>query len=171
MSSQYVIKSWKANPEASAGSNTYVEIHGRASGLISWLLNLLNISPTVSLTVTADKIVFTEGSLEGNMTYTTALTKVSSTLNGYVKPWKEAIFLGIILGALTFFLAGIPGIIIALIYYFLNKRLAIGYTDLAGTGHLIEFKRSIIEGQNIDEKEGERVIGIIQGLVDSKHRQ
>ncbi len=53
----FVIKSWSTSDQLD-GNGNYVNINGRAGGFVSWLLNLLDISPTVSLTVRADKIIF-----------------------------------------------------------------------------------------------------------------
>lgn len=164
----YVIKSWKAQTEPIDESQTYVKIEGRAGGLLSWLLSLVNISPTVSLVVNSDKIVFEEGSLSGSLRYQTPLENTCATFYGYTKPWKEAVALGIVLGLITLFLFAIPGIIAGIAYYFLNKTLTVGYSDMGGLRNAIQFKRSLIEGQDIDEAEAAKVCAIIQNLVDAK---
>ena len=60
----YVIKSWKASESADA-EGRHVSIHGRQAGLISWLLSLLQIDPTVSIHVYKDKFSFEVGPLRG----------------------------------------------------------------------------------------------------------
>lgn len=164
----YVIKSWKAQDVPIEGTDSFVKIHGRAGGLLSWMLGLMNISPTVTLDVGSDKIAFEQGSLEGSMVHRTPLEHLCSTFYGYTKPWKEAVVVGVLVGALTFFLAGIPGIIAGILYYYLKKTLTVGYTDIGGNSHAISFQRSVIEGQQIDENEAGRVCAIIQRLVDQK---
>ena len=164
----YVIKSWKAQTEPIDDSQTYVRIEGRAGGLLSWLLSLVNISPTVSMVVSSDKITFAEGSLSGSLRYLTPLENICATFYGYTKPWKEAVAIGVVIGLITSFLFGIPGIIAGIIYYFLNKTLTVGYSDMGGLRNAIHFKRSLIEGQNIDESEAAKVCAIIQNLVDAK---
>lgn len=164
----FVIKSWFASSTPDLEQN-YVSISGRAGGLIAWLLNLLGISPTVRLTVRADKIVFQKGSLEGTLNYLTPLENTCSMFYAFKRPLKEALVLGLILGAATFFTFGILGIAIAILYYVLNKTLTIGFTDVGGRMSEIPFKRSVIEGRVIDEQEAARVCGIIQQLVDT-HR-
>lgn len=166
----FVIKSWSASGKPD-GDGNYVSINGRAGGVVSWLLNLLDISPTVTLTVRADKITFQKGSLEGSLHFLTPLENTCSMFYALKRPLKEAVIMGIVLGAATFFLLGIPGIAIAILYYLLNKTLTIGFTDTGGRVSEIPFKRSVIEGQVIDEAEAARVCDIVQGLVDAQRER
>ena len=166
----FVIKSWSASDQPDADGN-YVNINGRAGGLVSWLLNLLDISPTVRLTVRADKIIFQKGSLEGSLHFLTPLENACSMFYALKRPLKEAVILGIVLGAATFFTFGILGIAIAVLYYLLNKTLTIGFTDVGGRVSVIPFRRSVIEGQSIDEAEASRVCNIVQHLVDARRNR
>ena len=165
----FVIKSWSAASQPDADGN-YVNISGRAGGFVSWLLNLLGISPTVQLIVQADRVVFQKGSLEGTFNFITPLENTCSTFYAFKRPLKEAVILGVILGALTFFSLGIIGIAIAILYYVLNKTMTVGFTDLGGRVSEIPFKRSVIEGKNLDEAEAARVCDIIQHLVDARRK-
>lgn len=166
----FVIKSWFASDQADVQGN-YVNISGRAGGFVSWLLNLLGISPTVSLVVSADKVTFQKGSLEGTLHFITPLENTCSMFYAFKRPLKEAVILGIILGAATFFTFGLIGIAIAILYYVLNKTLTIGFTDVGGRMSQIPFKRSVIEGQRIDEDNAARVCEIVQRLVDSRRNR
>jgi len=163
----FVIKSWSASSNPDADQN-YVNILGRAGGLVTWLLNALGISPTVRLIVNGEKIIFQKGSLEGTFNYLTPLENTCSMFYAFKRPLKEALVLGVVLGAATFFTFGILGIAIAILYYVLNKTLTIGFTDLGGRMSEIPFKRSVIEGQVIDEAEAARVCDIVQRLVDAR---
>jgi hypothetical protein len=163
----FVIKSWTASDQPDTDGN-YVNISGRAGGFVSWILNLLGISPTVHLMVKADKIIFRKGSLEGALNFLTPLENTCSMFYAFKRPLKEAVILGVILGALTFFSFGIIGIAIAILYYVLNKTLTIGFTDVGGRVSEIPIKRSVIEGLSIGEAEAARVCEIIQRLVDSR---
>lgn len=163
----FVIKSWSAGDQPNA-QGELVNIEGRAGGLISWLLNLLGISPTVSLAVRVDKMTFHKGSLEGTVNFITPLENICSMFYAFKRPLKESVILGVILGAATFWLFAIPGILIGILYYVLNKTLTIGFTDLGGRVSEIPFKRSVIEGHTLDENEAARVCGIVQRLVDQR---
>ena len=166
----FVIKSWSANDHPD-GDGNYVNINGRAGGLVSWLLNLLGISPTATLTVRTDKITLQTGSLEGSVHLLTPLENTCSMFYGFKRPLKEAVILCVVLGALTFFTFGILGIAIAILYYVLNKTLTIGFTDTGGRLSQIHFKRSVIEGQVIDEVQAARVCDIVQRLVDARQER
>lgn len=163
----YVIKSWRASDTSDANGN-HVHIVGRTGGLISWLLNLVGISPTVELVATADLVSFKEGSWGGLVRYHTPLQNVCATFYGYTKPWLSALLLGLFLAAATFFLLGIPGLIVGIIYYYLNKTLTVGFSDMGGRVSHINFKRSVIEGQKIDEGAAMEVCRIIQRLVEER---
>ena len=163
----FVIQSWSASNQPNADGE-YVHISGRAGGLIAWLLNLLGISPTLHLIVQTDKIIFRKGSLEGTLNFITPLENTCSTFYAFKRPLKEAIILGIILGAATFFSFGLIGIAIAVLYYVLNKTLTVGFTDMAGRISEIPFKRSVIEGKTLDESEASYVCDVIQKLVDAR---
>ena len=165
----FVIKSWSAANQPDADGN-YVHISGRAGGFVSWLLNLLGISPTVQMIVQANRIIFQKGSLEGTFNFITPLENTCSTFYAFKRPLKEAVILGVILGALTFFSFGIIGIAIAILYYVLNQTLTVGFTDIGGRVSEIPFKRSVIEGISLDEAEAARVCDIVQHLVDARRK-
>ncbi len=168
----FVIKSWSATDQPDT-DGSYVNISGRPGGFVSWVLNLLGISPTVQLIVRGDRIVFQKGSLEGTLNFITPLKDTCSTFYAFKRPLKEAIILGVILGALTFFSFGIIGLAIAVLYYVLNKTLTVGFTDIGSRLREkgIPSKRSVIEGQVIDEAEAARVCDIIQHLVDARRKR
>ena len=167
--SVYVTKTWHASDQADANGN-YIHISGRAGGLISLLFNLLGISPTVELKVSADQISFIQGSWGGLIQYNLPLENVCATLYGYIKPWKEAIILGVVIGVaiaskLGIILGIVIGIVSGIIYYFLNKKLKVGFSDMGGRASQIVFKRSISEGHNINEQAAADVCRIIQTMV------
>jgi hypothetical protein len=175
----YVITSWKINDNPASIDDPCVKIEGRADGLIAWLLNLVHISPTMFLTVTGRDIVYKKASLSGNLTYRTPLAKTSSICHGFSKPWATAILLGVIVAAVLHFIrisyygdiiADIAGLAVAVVYYFLNLELTLGYTDVAGTSFPISFKPSVIDGKNIDEESVTKVAAKIQSLVEKAER-
>ena len=171
-----VIKSWHASEIPDENGN-YVHIAGRTDGLISWIFNLIGISPTVELKVSVGKISFVENSWAGLFECHTPLENVCTTFYGYIKPWKEAFILGVVVGFVIFMpvaisgiLAGIfvgilVGILVGIIYYSLNKTLKVGFCDIGGDSREIKFKRSIIEGHNIDEQAAAGVCRLIQAKL------
>jgi len=166
----FVIKNWYAGYEPD-GEGNFINISGRAGGFVSWLLNLLGISPTVRMIVSIDKITFQKGSLEGTLHLLTPLENTCTMSYAFKRPLKEAVVMGVVLGAATFFTFGLLRIAIAVLYYVLNKTLTIGFTDVGGRVSEIPFKRSVIEGKTLDEAEAARVCDIIQKLVDARRKQ
>lgn len=161
-----VIKTW--NVSETAGQNgEFIHIHGRQSGLISFALSLLGISPTTTLVVDAQSIRLEQGSLAGFKRSVTPILHVSTTSAGYKKPWKAALVITAILGVLLLFMpvfGQLIAVLVGLAYYFLTQELFITYVA-PEVKESIEFKRSLIEGQNIDEHAGERIVAIIEMLV------
>lgn len=162
-----VIKQWYASDKPDANGE-YVRIQGREAGLISFLLSLLKVDPTTTLVVDARSVFYEQGSLAGFRRVMAPLKNVSSVSSGYSKPWKGALIIGGIMAALLTFLPIIGWLIgagIGVLYYVLNKELFVGARDNGGQALDIVFKRSIIEGQNIDEQAGERIVSVIEMLL------
>ncbi len=157
-----VLKKWHAGTTPDTNGN-YVHLVGRQAGLFAWLLALLKIDPTTEVEIKQNLIVFTEGSLSGRERRVIPVQSVSSAYYGYTKPWKEALLLTILLA--PFF--GI-GLILGPLYYFLNKKLVVGVVEGSGWVGGFAFKRSVIEGKNIQEKDAFNVIDIIRGLIEAK---
>ena len=61
----------------------------------------------------------------------------------------------------------IAAIVIAAIYYAFNKRMSIGLVEMSGVVNQIVFKRSVLEGINLDEQSSSQASDVIQWLMDS----
>lgn len=157
-----VIKKWHASSTPNSDGN-YVHLVGREAGLFAWILSLIGIDPTTEIEIKEKIIVFTSGSLSGKQKRVIPMKSVCSAYYGYVKPWQTALVLGILL--LGFF--GL-GLIVGPLYYFLNKELTVGVVEISSWVGGFSFKRSVIEGQNIDEKKAYEVIDIIRTLIEEK---
>ena len=167
-----VIKSWsvKSNP---APGEPFVKIVAREGGFWSFIFSLLGIDATTTMLVSSTRIEFEQGSLSGFVSRLTPFEHISSTFYGRHKPWKTALMiLGLciavgsaIKSATGFMLFLLLGIIGGGLYYFLNRQLMIGFNEDSGTSAVITFKRSVIEGQEIDEVQLRKIIMIIEGLI------
>lgn len=172
-----VVKTWRVDQSAPDADGAYVKIVGREGGLIAWLLSHMGVDPTTTLTVTGKQIYFSSASLAGTQSRVIPLGSVCSSYYGYYKPWKVA--LGIIAGfmwvgssipqggAWAFLTFMLVGIIVAVVYYFLNRRLTLGFVENSGVVNGIMFKRSVIENVDVSEEEAKRVCSIVQTLVES----
>jgi hypothetical protein len=164
-----VIKNWNASDKPDENGE-YVRIQGRESGLFSFLLALVGIDPTTTLRIDAESVRRDQGSLSGSDRSVTPLKRVATASYGYSKPWKPAAVM-IVFGMLAMsipligWLIGLLLLLWAPLYYVLNRQLFVRIGDTGGNWTGIEFKRSVIEGKNIDEAAGERIVRIIEMLL------
>lgn len=164
-----VIKRWECSREANEQGN-YVHLVGREGGLISWLLSLVGIDPVSEVEVKEDLIKFTSSSLAGKEMRIIPIKSLTSAYYSYEKPWKIAIVIfivGFFLIPTNIFL-GLLVCIASVVYYVLNKNLAVAVVEASGWSGAFAFKRSIIEGQNIDEEAGYEVIEVIRQRIEAK---
>lgn len=157
-----VIKKWYAGDDANENGN-FVHLVGREAGLLSWFLSIFKIDPTSEIEIKDNLIKFTSSSLAGQEKRIIPLKSITSAYYGYEKPWKTALVLTILLMPVFFI-----GFIVGPLYYFLNKNLTVGVVEASGWVGSFSFKRSIIEGQNINEEEAYKVIEIIRSLIEAK---
>lgn len=172
-----VIKSWSVKTSPTA-NEPYVRILGRESGLLSFLLSLVGVDATTTLVITHTHMEFETGSLSGFIRRITPFAHMSSAFYGRFKPWKTAgglllftLFVsgslvgkGGVLSTLGLLLLLVGGVG-ALIYYFLNRELTLGFHEDSGAALGITFKRSVIEGQEINEEALRRIIAIVEHLL------
>ena len=157
-----VIKKWYASDNANENGD-FVHLVGREAGLLSWLLSVFKIDPTSEIEIKDNLIKFTSSSLAGQEKRIIPLNSITSAYYGYEKPWKMALVLTVLLMP-AFFI----GLIVGPLYYFLNKNLTVGVVEASGWVGSFSFKKSIIEGQNINEEEAYKVIEIIRSLIEAK---
>jgi hypothetical protein len=174
-----VVKTWRANSIEQDGEGNFVAIVCRQQGLIGFLLNALGVAPTTTIKVGGERIEFTSASLAGYSRRLIPLRGVCSTYYGFRRPVSQAIavatiglFLG---GSIAGNVSGMVGAIImvlgvvaALVYYLLNKKLTLGFVENSGAISGIQVKASLIEGKKIDETDAERVCQIIQNLIEAR---
>lgn len=170
-----VIKSWSVKSHPGAGE-PYVKVVARESGFWNFIFSLLGIDATTTFQVTGSRIEFEQGSLSGFIRRLTTFEHICSTFYGRFKPWKTALgifgfclFLGSAMqSGWALFAFFVLGAVISGLYYVLNRQLTFGFTDAAGEVAAITFKRSVIEGQEINEEQLHKIIGVIENLI--KHR-
>ncbi|MDP3689247.1 MAG: zinc ribbon domain-containing protein, partial [Sulfurimicrobium sp.] len=154
----------------------YVRITGRKGGLISFVLAFVGIDPTVSLLVDRENVRFKEGTWHGFNSCVTPIENLCSGNYGYAKPfWGTVVLLVVALFMLlsdetALRIASLILILGAILYYFLNKTTKLGVTYVDGGWNGFAFKRSIIEGKNIDEISAERIISIIEMIMLGKDK-
>ena len=117
------------------------------------------------------------------------LCNVCSTICGYSKPWKKAIFIFIIVFFPTYLIltmidrdyrgsGSISAVVLGLLlstaaavaYYLLHRNFTLGFVEDSGERSIICFKRSVIENQEIDEVQAGYVSQLIQALIEHKQQ-
>ncbi|RQO61114.1 hypothetical protein DBR47_07690 [Paucibacter sp. KBW04] len=157
-----VIKKWYASEVPNEEGN-YVHLVGREAGLFAWLLSVIGLDPTTEIQIKDKLIIFSAASLSGRSTRVIPMQSITSAYYGYEKPWKEALLIAVLLSPVFFI-----GLLLGPLYYFLNKTLAIGVVEASSWSGGFAFKRSVIEGQNIDEKQAYRVIEVVRKLIEKQ---
>lgn len=184
----YVIKSWRASNKPDSKKN-YVKIVGRRQGFISWVLSMIGIDPTMTITVSDARIEISNTSLAGSLRKLIPHQGVCSTFYGYQKPWQMTLVIFFLsssflsgglaiafgsdnkgLAVVGIFLGLLVGIVIALIYYFLNRTITLGFIEQSGVASRIDFKRSVIENQDIDEDQAAYICELVQYLVETRSK-
>jgi len=150
-----------------------VRIVARKEGLISWLLSLMGIDSTYTLRVYADRIESLEGSLSGQLKTVVPMMQVDTYIAGFTKPVMSLV-MGIILVLLVVLALCMFGkigfvsqimivaAILCFVQYFTKKCLMLNFTTVGANGILFLFKRSVIEGVNVDETFADRVCEIVK---------
>ena len=158
--------------------NEFLCIRGRASGLLSWVLSLCGINPVSSLSCNKQSMKFEEAAIRyGKKSLDIPLTAVTCVSTGIYKPF------GLLVIGIIFTISGIAGtfvpnagagsliigLIIAAIFfilYALKKQMFFGV--YIGGDHpvaVIIAKKSIIEGQNINEQKFEAAANALNNAV------
>lgn len=187
--SPLVLKSWYASNTPMA-DGSFICITGRRSGLMGWILALIGIDPVTTLKVSATRVEFHSASITGTAHRITPLTSVSSSYFGFHKPIGRAIAAGflvfVIFAAFTSAIlsvamhapevaaivallgGGLVGVAAALLYLYFNKTQTIGFIEVSGDICEIQFKPSVIEGVNVDEKQAKYAAELMQHLIQAR---
>jgi hypothetical protein len=187
--SPLVLKSWYASNTPMA-DGSFICITGRRSGLMGWILAVIGIDPVTTLKVSATRVEFHSSSITGTAHRITPLTSVSSSYFGFHKPIARAIAAGFLVfvifgvvasailggvmgnpevGAIVGLLGGgLVGVAAALLYLYFNKTQTIGFIEVSGDICEIQFKPSVIEGVNVDEKQAKYAAELMQHLIQTR---
>jgi len=172
-----VLKEFRLNEN----EDEFLKIVGRASGFLGWLLSIFGIDPITSLTCNKKSIKFEEAAIKnGKNTLNVPLASISAVQSGLNKPFILLVFgiifiIGGIFGAIAsrsfgiFFLGVIIGAVF-IVFYSLKKTMSFGiYCGGDRAIATICMKKSIIEGQNIDETKYELAANaLLHAVLESK---
>lgn len=158
----------------------YVHILARRSGLMAWILTSCGIDVTTTLDIYEDHILFTEGSLSGQLKTCMPLSSLSVVTCGFTKPFVMALcavilfVLGIMFVTNTTAQFGIILIALGVVYiigYFLRKAMIVSLMANSGWDATICFKRSVIENVPVDYNTTMEVVNLVNGLISRQQAQ
>jgi len=176
-----VLKRFHVNEDPSA--KTAVEISGRLSGIVSWVLTLLRLEPEFELVVNDSEATIRRGSLSGIVYIYVPLAKISASVCGYqrsILAFGLAVLFsfGFVLNLVSGFLESNRDQVgsdmgyafgflvlaaIAALIYFLSKRIAIVFETMHQHGFV--FKRSVIENVSVDLPQAMQAIAVINARI------
>lgn len=147
-----------------------VEIVARKSGLISWLLSLIGVDSTFTFRAYLDRLESEEGSLSGRLNTVIPLSALDTFTYGFTKPMQ------LLVGAIVLLVVGLASmansavigfllLIVAGVFavlYYLRKSLVLNFSTNGANGILFVFKRSVIEGVNVDENFAKEVSVLVK---------
>ncbi len=160
-----------------ANAETFVHITCRPSGLLNWLLNLIGIVGTSSLTANRECLDFKTTSLKGFESVTAPLPCVTTVTCGLRKPLNHLI------SAIVCFLLGTIGaaaiskylmlfLLLAIVYgvlYYLGKSFFIGFMNGGDRVYGVEFHASVIEGIKVDNDKVNETCALIRQEIIKSH--
>lgn len=166
----------KFKVDESLSEGVLVDIRGRASGIIGWLLTIIGLYGETSLKMTGKEISFSNKSRFGQIYQVVPIPCISSTHCGYSRSIGYLILavLFIISGVITGFVPGSNSVAVIivllfgglfLIAYWFSKRIAITLETSGGMVLGLSFKRSVIENVRVDIDQALKAIHVVNGKV------
>lgn len=167
-----VVKEWKIDP----GAPIPVCIKGRKAGLLAWFLSFLKLDATTTFELHANHVSLADGSLAGQIREIVPLSGACNIGTGYLKPF------GYILAAVGFCFWAIVSLfndnasgwavvwqlvlaVGSVIAYFLNRCLVLYVKPVSSSTIQIAFKRSVIEGVDVDEETSRKVVRLVVDAI------
>jgi len=177
-----VLKRFRIDGYPSA--KTVVEVSGRASGIVSWVLTLLKLNPEIELIVTDSEVTIRLASLSGIQYTYVPLGKITASVCGYQRSivafgFAVLFSVGFVMNLLSGFLGnnrfqtgsdmGLAfGFLIlaciAALFYFLSKRIGI-FVESSIHAHGVVFKRSVIENVSVDLPQALEAVSLINARI------
>lgn len=166
-----------------ANDDLLVELVGRASGLMGFLLSLCGLRDTTMLRITKNEVEFKAGSLSGKNHSLMSLISLSGTHCGYNRSILMiilAILTGIFTLIGTFTVGQFPGtsnsivvvllvgvffVFIWLLIYQFSKKIDITVQGRGGSYFGLSFSPSLIEGVRIDLDKANEIIALVNKYV------
>lgn len=179
----FVIESWKSGNKPVDDSGNYVHIVGRSAGLLAALLSLLRVDPRTRIAIGIERLEYKRSTLAGTQSRMIPLESISSAFYGYHKPWRECVAILALFGAVAASLLQDPtgkpiaigvmlaGAVFATVHYLFNRTLVLGFIEHSGVISGIQFKRTVVDGESIDEGAARQICKVVQRLLEARQRR
>ena len=174
----YVVTSWTAANEAAPETGQFVAIHARSAGVVSWLLTQLQINPALTLTLSAEELALSRGSLSGDVAAIVPLENICSTRHGRQKPLTGALALLVVslaaapslaaLSPLATYLVALLGVIAAATYYLTGTRLVLAFTEHSGRTLTVPLQPGRGGPVAVDDAQAAYVAQLVQALIEER---
>ena len=156
-------------------SDCQVKIVARHAGLFAFIASIFGIDSTFTMRVFRDRIESEEGSLSGVRLTTVPLAAIDTYSSGYFKP-AASFVIGLVLSLFGIYMfatayvaatrvIGVALIGIGAVYfidYALKKSVLLEFSTIGANGIFFLFKRSVIEGVNVDERFAKAVADLVK---------
>ncbi len=156
------IKKFAVNPNAiNEVAYPIVDLEGRSSGFVAFIINLLGLNDTTTLKCYKNRLEYKTASLFGESSLTIPINKITGVAGGFSKPIELLIaaFLFFLLGIIfagwsqngwVFFIFALVIPVILMIQYLFNKTLSIAVSNGGSNLYGLQFKKALIEGTEVD---------------------
>jgi len=160
--------------DENAANGNYLQIEGRTSGLVSWLLTLMKLDTLTTMELNTDRLSVKASNLSGQIHTVMPLRAISSTQCGFSKSlawltWAIIIFIGGLLSrdSGVFIVSLIISALFLLVYIF-SKNMLISVSTGGAKGVAIAFKRGVVEGISVDLNRTLKAIELLNKVVAEK---
>ena len=160
----------KFNIDENGSDGNFLEIIGRATGLISWILTLMKLDTLTTLQLKEDQLKVKASSLSGEVHTVMPLTAIEATQCGFSKSiiWFNlaaiVLLFGILFARSGVFFGSLLVAVIFFVIYFFSKRMFISATA-GGTSVAIVFKKGVMEGSTVDFDQTMSAIQLLNKMV------
>lgn len=172
---QLVLKQFRVRSSPSRESPV-VEITGRRSGLVAFILSMIGLDPTVSLTVTSTEVRQRAASMSGETVDILPLRQIASVHASMTSPIIILIMgiLALLPGLLAVavaegepegFMALFPAVVLIVTYFVTGKKFSLAFITSAGGGVAIGFKPKTPSGQKLDLDRLNQVAEAVRDLI------
>lgn len=167
-----VVKEWL---EPGPTEGVLIEVRGRPSGILSFVLNLLHIQPTFHLIVSRAEVEIRSTSWSGQIAIRAPIHRIGLTVSGFVRPLAPVIIGGLCLLALpaTMILGDavrdvfpfVTFAVIGCIAWYLLGRSAMLRVHAGGTSIGLAFSGSALGGRVVGIEAARRLARLVGDLV------